>query len=157
MSRERDAALAGRAAVGVASTFCASLAATRSFDLAEDLTDLCHSLVGTICSARAFFTDGGLRPAPPRSSSGTVTLRSGIAARERLLNAPVLPPDEDATARKFVLCSTTYFALDVAHIFASLIAGRARRSSGAADWRITSSNLWPTCLRSSAATRPPPP
>ena len=49
----------------------------------------------------------------------------GIAARERLLNAPVLPPDEDATARKFVLCSTTYFALDVAHIFASLIAGRA--------------------------------
>ena len=125
VSRERDAALAGRAAVGVASTFCASLAATRSFDLAEDLTDLCHSLVGTICSARAFFTDGGLRPAPPPQLEWHRHAPPGIAARERLLNAPVLPPDEDATGRKFVLCSTTYFALDVAHIFASLIAGRA--------------------------------
>ena len=122
--RESDARVAAGTALGVSAAFGASMLATNgSWQLSEDLVDLAHSVIGTACSARAFAASG-LRPPPPPQLAWYPSDKRGEAAR-RLCAAPVLPPAEDALARRFVLASTSYFALDVAHIFASLVSGRA--------------------------------
>ena len=119
-SQQADMQLAKSAVKGVAATFATALVATRSWGASEDITDLCHSLVGTACSARAFVSSFR---APPPPQLDWYEDRSGAEAR-RLLAAPVLPCADDAMARRFVLCSTSYSAVDTAHIFLSLLFGR---------------------------------
>ena len=64
--------------------------------------------------------------AAPPSPSLSARLASE-AARRALSRAPVLPPSEDALTRRFLVASTTYFAVDVAHIVGSLAVGRRPR------------------------------
>ena len=102
-----DAADAARVAVGVSVAFGAACAATGNATAAEDLVDLVHSVVASGMSARVA-ASAAIAPA------GVTTL----AART------------DDLARRFVVCSSTYFACDLALVLGSLACGRRPQQWG---------------------------
>ena len=122
--RASDQRLAASTALGVSAGFGAALALTRQPRLAEDLVDLAHSAVAMVCSVDAIVA---AEQAPIKRpwqiiDTGAPCVAKTVAQSRALV--PVLPPEVDARARTFVLCSTTYFACDVCLVLSSLACGR---------------------------------
>ena len=108
-------------AAGVSLGFGACLAAVGQPRLAEDIVDLAHSAIATACSIES------ITAASSMPSQRTWPIMEGDDAEGRALSraiVPVLPPEADARARRFLLCSTTYFACDMGLVLASLACGR---------------------------------
>lgn len=131
-----DARTAGATALGVSAGYALSRALTPNARMAEDLVDLVHSLLATACSLRAIGTPCltaraawplDWDPPPRRETAAGAANGADDDDSARLCRAaavvPFLPPAADERARHFVLCSSTYFACDVALILASLARG----------------------------------
>ena len=141
----RSTRLVTGTALAVSTSYAAALCVTRDSRLAEDVVDLAHSVIATACSASAVSDAGGLYGTPPPPAWATVvaeeeaeqegpwgswlaskmspSLQSALLPLRRPL-VPVLPPVADERARRFVLCSSSYFACDLGLILSSLLIGR---------------------------------
>ena len=141
----RSTRLVTSTALAVSASYAAALCVTRDARLSEDVIDLAHSVIATACSASAVSDAGGLYGTPPPpawamvvaeeegkqegpwtswlASKMSPSLQSALLPLRRAL-VPVLPPDADERARRFVLCSSSYFACDLGLILSSLLIGR---------------------------------
>lgn len=104
-----DTRTAGRAALATSAAFVSALALSGSARIAEDFTDLLHSLLATRASLSA--------------SASWYEVEGGDDADDANEPAARLPAAADAAGRRFVLASTSYFACDACYVLGALAAG----------------------------------